>query len=105
MATSRTARKPVRRRNPSSSITPNLIAEIAGMTDRNDHTEAVIALAVAMKAREQEKVLRAILVINLFMQEMPRDLQLLRLKISKDLLSRAKREVDPVTYRHLYEAF
>jgi hypothetical protein len=105
MATSRTARKPVRRRNPSSSITPNLIAEIADMTDRNDHTGSVLALAEALKAREQEKVLRAIMVIQNYMMEMPRDLSALRHKILNGLLATAKREVGPVAYRHLHEAF
>ena len=75
------------------------------MTDRNDHTGSVLALAEALKAREQEKVLRAIMVIQNYMMEMPRDLSALRQKILNGLLATAKREVGPVVYRHLHEAF
>lgn len=75
------------------------------MTDRNDHTGSVLALAEALKARDQEKALRAIVVIQNYMGHMPSDLSALRYKILTGLLATAKREVGPVAYRHLHEAF
>jgi hypothetical protein len=98
-------KKPVRRRNHSSNITPALIARIAEMTDRNDHTGSVIELSRALRNERTTKALRAIDALHEFYGHMPSDLRMMRDGIHEGLLKVAKRETDAETYRRLHGAF
>jgi len=106
MPTRRTPRKPVRRtRNPSGPVTPALIARIAKMTDENDHTGSILALAEALKMPRQAKALRAVEVLHDYHGHMPSGLRAERDGISKIVLAEAKKSTDAETYRRLYGAF
>ena len=107
MPTRRTAKKPARRRtrNPSGAITPALIAKIARLTDQNDHTGSILALAEALKQRENVKALEAVEVLHKRFGYMPAGLRAVRDELSASVMAGAKRDTDAATYQRLYRAF
>ena len=75
------------------------------MTDQNDHTGSILALAEALKMNRQVKALRAVEVLHDYHGHMPSSLRTERDGISKVVMAEAKESTDAETYQRLYRAF
>ena len=68
-----------------------LINTIDRLTDSNNHNEARLKLAQAMKAKDLIKAYEALMVLHDFMRDM-NDLDKVRVKLDKALFGRAKQK-------------
>ena len=93
----------------SSSITAAspeaLVEEISDLTERNDHTEALVVLAKALNERKTLKALEAIAVIGDFLRYVPGDLVKVKNGIRSSLIDEAKRKFGPDIGQQIYMSF
>jgi hypothetical protein len=83
------------------------IAKIADMTDRNNHSEALLFLYEdVLKDRRAAKAMRAVIELADYFGEMPSQLGELRYrKLYQPAMDRVRREFDSVTADKIYNAF
>jgi hypothetical protein len=62
-----------------------IIDKIHDLTDRNNHNEARLTLAKAMKNKKLEKIYTAIGDLNMALSHLPSELSKFRLKVDKEL--------------------
>ena len=70
--------------------TKQIVAKIAKLTDRNDHTRAVLELATFLNDTKSFKKLEAVDTINTIEGSMPSEISKYRDSILKDLMNKVK---------------
>lgn len=86
-------------------LTPEVIKQIAEMTDNNHHGGAVAALAKALGNKDKIKIMDHIMGIHDILKHMPYGLIQVRSEIRDSLLKEAKSKLDGKLYDSLEEAF
>ena len=82
-----------------------IVAKIAKLTDRNDHTAAVIELATFLNNTRALKLLQAIKTIHDIEGSMPIEVSKYRSSILKDLEDKFKSKYGPDAAKELNGAF
>ena len=77
--------------NEKAELGGAIIDQIYDLTDSNNHNEARLKLAQAMKAKDLIKAYEALMVLHDFMRDM-NDLDKVRVKLDKALFGRAKQK-------------
>jgi hypothetical protein len=85
--------------------TKQIVAKIAKLTDRNDHTGSVIELATFLNDTKSVKLLQAIQTIHTIEGSMPNELIKYRSSILKDLVSKVKSKYGSDAAKELNGAF
>jgi hypothetical protein len=84
-------------------LAPNIISDLAKMTDRNNHNEARRDLASHMKNLKFQHIYQSIIMIQNKEGHMPRNLIKYRDDVDKQLFSLAKRKYG--NYNDIHGAF
>lgn len=82
----------------------DLVKKIEGLTDKNNHNEALAELAKFFGNKKMEKVMKAIQDINDELKTMPYGLTQFRNEVTKDLLALAKQRLNGKEYEAIYRA-
>ena len=82
-----------------------IIAKIAKLTDRNDHTGSVLELATFLNDTKSVKLLQAIQTIHTIEGSMPSEISKYRDNILKDLMSKVKSKYGSDAAKELNGAF
>ena len=89
----------------ASGLTPQVIAQIAEMTDQNDHGGAVALLAKSLGETKTVKVMEHVRAIHHVLGGMPHDLITFRNSLLAELLKQAKSKLDADAYKQLHMSF
>ena len=89
----------------ASGLTPQVIEQITGMTDENDHGGTMALLAKSIGDTKMAKVMEHIMGIHHLFGHMPSELITLRNKVLEHLLKQAKSKLDADTYHQLHMSF
>jgi uncharacterized coiled-coil DUF342 family protein len=82
----------------------DLAKKIQGLTQKNQHNEALAELAKYFGDKKMEKVMKALQDINDELKTMPYGLTQFRNEVSKDLLALAKQRLNGKEYEAIYRA-
>ena len=82
-----------------------IVAKIAKLTDRNDHTGSVLELATFLNDTKSVKLLQAIQTIHTIEGSMPNELIKYRSSILKDLTDKFKSKYGDDAAKQLNKAF
>jgi hypothetical protein len=82
-----------------------IVAKIAKLTDRNDHTGSVLELATFLNDTKSVKLLQAIQTIHTIEGSMPSEISKYRDSILKDLISKVKSKYGSDAAKELNGAF
>ena len=82
----------------------DLVKKIQGLTDKNQHNEALAELAKFFGNKKMEKVMKAIGDINKELKTMPYGLTQFRSEVMKDLLALAKQRLNGKEYEAVYRS-
>ena len=82
-----------------------IVAKIAKLTDRNDHTGSVLELATFLNDTKSVKLLQAIQTIHTIEGSMPNELIKYRSSILKDLTDKFKSKYGDDAAKELSKAF
>ena len=85
--------------------TKQIVAKIAKLTDRNDHTGSVLELATFLNDTKTVKLLQAIQTIHTIEGSMPSEISKYRDNILKDLMSKVKSKYGSDAAKELNGAF
>jgi hypothetical protein len=89
----------------AGAVTPKVIEKIKALTEDNLHTEAGILLAETVNAKQDEKTLNAILVLNKAMGYLPREVIEFRDIIVANIRLAQKSKMSQEDFDALYQAF
>jgi hypothetical protein len=84
-------------------LDPKVIEKIADMTDRNDHNEAVIELAKALKERKVIKMMELLQKMHKEMGHMTSDMMGMRKDLHNQLMDKSKKSFG--NHKDVYNAF
>ena len=84
-------------------LDPKVIEKIADMTDRNDHNEAVIELAKALKERKVIKMMELLKKMHKEMGHMTSDMMGMRKDLHNQLMDKSKKSFG--NHKDVYNAF
>jgi hypothetical protein len=90
--------------NEALDIKP-IVAKIAKLTDRNDHTGSVLELATFLNDTKSVKLLQAIQTIHTIEGSMPSEISKYRDGILKDLMGKVKSKYGADAYKEINGAF
>ena len=82
-----------------------IVAKIAKLTDRNDHTGSVLELATFLNDTKSVKLLQAIQTIHTIEGSMPSEISKYRDNILKDLMNKFKSKYGQDSFNQLNGAF
>lgn len=85
--------------------TKQIVAKIAKLTDRNDHTGSVIELATFLNDTKSVKKLQAVETIHTIEGSMPTEISKYRSSVLKDLMDKFKSKYGSDAAKELNRAF
>lgn len=88
-----------------SKFNGSVVSAIAEMTDRNDHTEALIAGARMLGYKHIVDKLEMVKKLQSLEGHLPHPLSTYRYDLYKQLMERAKKDLTPDQYKRFYGAY